>query len=1050
MATCGGALIRCTLVLSAVLVSTSHILIDPDQRSRQYDGHGGLSAGASSRLLFDYPEPHRSDILDYLWKPSFGASLAICKVEIGGDVQSTDGSEPSHMHTSKDENYSRGYEWWLLSEAKKRNPLIKSYALSWGTPGWVGNGSYFSDDNIRYQTSWVKGARDAWNVTVDYIGVWNERSWGNVQYIKELRAALNAAGFESTKIVGSDGGIPADQIKALSTDPVFAAAEHIQGTHYPCARAQPAGFWEIQPTQTYWSDEDFSTIGGDWAGAGCWGRSLLQNWVKLNATATISWSTIWSVYDSWRYFGNGLMYAYQPWSGNYTVPPAVWTSAHVTQFAQPGWQYLTGTGSGMLPGGGSWTAMVPPSSTRAPRSGGRSTVSGAGAADFSLVLEKLEGDCLRCKVGPTTDEVVSFQLAGALLGVETLAMWLTNSSASFERQSDVHVDSSGVFSLLAPRDHMITLTTTTGQTKGQAGTCSGDTICSGTYEPFPFPYNQTYDHDQAGAASGMAPYHADNAGAFELRGDPTGSGQHLLQASPRYPKATSWVLDYDPITSLGSTDWANLAASADVMLMPPVPAYARDDTLVPLPTASGVLTDWSSDPISMGVYAGVCVRQVDQSASGFCLLVGVNLCIGQGEFLNGTGWVLQAGAMHLQRATGTVLAFGSVELGLQQYHSVELGVQGQRLRASLDGAVLADLPNTQSQIPPVGLVALRSSFTYTQFDNLQIKPFSESIPAASSEMFFDKHLLWPPLRSPGGPQDPALPLATADGLFGCAFTVGASPVVVDAVARFGAGFKASETHVIMIIEASSNTTVAQATVDLSNGTMADLFGWVWADLAHPLTLRNGTKYFLVSSERTGGDTVYDSKVIVQARSGLLIGYPTPTYHDRLGWHHADDVRVHTVISKATHECWDTRDSSTLDTWSCVTDGHNELFNYSAATGMIVTGTKDQGGGGTCVTARKATAAQLPATSLLSECDSANPLQQFTYESRDLSLRLRSDHTMCLSSGPVGLNAAVLLQSCSSPVSASQQWQFGSFEPQPAEVRSEWGNSFGPLNLRTAA
>ena len=37
-------------------------------------------------------------------------------------------------------------------------------ALQWGVPGWVGNGSYFSDANIAYQTSFVKGARDVYNI----------------------------------------------------------------------------------------------------------------------------------------------------------------------------------------------------------------------------------------------------------------------------------------------------------------------------------------------------------------------------------------------------------------------------------------------------------------------------------------------------------------------------------------------------------------------------------------------------------------------------------------------------------------------------------------------------------------------------------------------------------------------------------------------------------------------------------------------------------------------------------------------------------------------
>ena len=58
--------------------------------------------GATSRLLYDYPESKRSAILDYLYRPNFGASLTMCKVEIGGDGQSTDGAEASHMHTRHD------------------------------------------------------------------------------------------------------------------------------------------------------------------------------------------------------------------------------------------------------------------------------------------------------------------------------------------------------------------------------------------------------------------------------------------------------------------------------------------------------------------------------------------------------------------------------------------------------------------------------------------------------------------------------------------------------------------------------------------------------------------------------------------------------------------------------------------------------------------------------------------------------------------------------------------------------------------------------------
>jgi len=93
---------------------------------RMFEGVGGLSGGgATSRLLPDYVEPQRSDILDFLFTPGLGASLHVLKVEIGGDTESTEGTEASHQHTEHDEDYHRGYEWWLMREAKKRNPDIK-------------------------------------------------------------------------------------------------------------------------------------------------------------------------------------------------------------------------------------------------------------------------------------------------------------------------------------------------------------------------------------------------------------------------------------------------------------------------------------------------------------------------------------------------------------------------------------------------------------------------------------------------------------------------------------------------------------------------------------------------------------------------------------------------------------------------------------------------------------------------------------------------------------------------------------------------------------
>lgn len=70
-----------------------HFTIDFSSKGRTFDGVGAISGGgATSRLLPLYPEPQRSEILDYLFKPGFGASLHNFKVEIGGDDQSTQGN----------------------------------------------------------------------------------------------------------------------------------------------------------------------------------------------------------------------------------------------------------------------------------------------------------------------------------------------------------------------------------------------------------------------------------------------------------------------------------------------------------------------------------------------------------------------------------------------------------------------------------------------------------------------------------------------------------------------------------------------------------------------------------------------------------------------------------------------------------------------------------------------------------------------------------------------------------------------------------------------
>src|SRR3954453_19875231 len=139
----------CLAATAAVVASAgpaeaaTSVTINGAAAGRTFDGVGAISGGGgNSRLLIDYPEPQRGQILDYLFKPGYGAAMQILKVEVGGDTNSTSGSEPSHEHTRGDLNCNRGYEWWIMEQAKARNPAIKLAALPWGAPGWIGNGTF--------------------------------------------------------------------------------------------------------------------------------------------------------------------------------------------------------------------------------------------------------------------------------------------------------------------------------------------------------------------------------------------------------------------------------------------------------------------------------------------------------------------------------------------------------------------------------------------------------------------------------------------------------------------------------------------------------------------------------------------------------------------------------------------------------------------------------------------------------------------------------------------------------------------------------------------
>ncbi len=631
---------------------TSSITLDGQGTGRIFDGVGALSAGASSRLLQDYAEPYRSQILDYLFKPDYGASLQHLKVEIGSDVNSTDGSEPSFARTRAEmthPNFSRGYEWWLIKEARKRNPQITLDSLPWGAPGWIGNGHFYSQDMADYVAKFIQGAKSRHNLDIQYTGIWNEAPYESA-YVKMLKKTLLRNRLP-TRIVCCDL-MPNQQqwsrvTDDMSKDPEFRNAVSVIGVHYPdVVKAATAPEAARKSGKPLWASEDefyFYTRGlsRNWSP---FAESLAMiynlNYIRDQITVTEIWSPVTSYYDNLAAPGSGLMRANTPWSGHYEVLPMIWVTAHTTQFAQPGWQYID-SACGFLGSGGSHVTLKSPS-----------------GKDYSVVIETVNAK------GP---QRADFRIAGGL-SQGTVHVWETNANKTFELIGDIQPHDSS-FSIVLDSNSIYSLTTTTGQHKG--------TTTPPPAAPFPFPYTEIFENTKLGQSPR---YIADQDGAFEVHPCTGRPGNCLEQMITKKP--IPWGPLPDPYTYLGSADWRDYTVSTDTML-----EGAGQVTLLGRIDDANVFEDHKAP-----------------FPSAYVLLVHWN---GSWELLS------------TKYKEPTVrLMTGRVQFPVRKWHHLELAFHGSEIKASIDGALVAQVDNKTHDH---GMAGIGSAWNQAQFDNFSVR-----------------------------------------------------------------------------------------------------------------------------------------------------------------------------------------------------------------------------------------------------------------------------------------------------------------------------------------
>lgn len=543
--------------------------------NKLYRGLGMVSGNNSSRLLLDYkdenPEKY-NEILNYIFGAD-GIGITHLKLEMGSDINSSSGTEPSVMRTEDEKaDVTRGAGFQLAADAKKINPDLTLDMLWWSEPLWISNAEDVYAARYKWYKSILDAAYETYNLTFDYVSANQNERRIDAGWIKYLSSHLKSEtdcpyDYSKIKIVAADEvgtwGIGTVMLK----DEELLNAVDVIGGHYSdwtndkikeLAADYGKEIWFSEGSSpmsysngTYKYDGSKSGL-SDINGVLDIANRIITMFPGGDMTLYEFQPVVSAYYDGVTYCQKQLITAEKPWSGYYTLDSGFYMSLHFSQFFKKGWCFIDGACAGDGKAGGDGHAIVDAVYSHM-------TAADSDSGDYSTVITN------------TTDSNITYNVTVKNLAKagQNVCVFETRGPDGnkydenyFKKINTITPQKNGddyTYSVTVKPYSMVTLSTLEAEEK----TYTSPTVDSVLALPYSDDYEYSdYPTDYLSTRGNAPRYTTDEGGAFEVQN--IDGNNVLMQIITPDTKANEWGGTPDPVTNFGDDRWFNYSVSVSV------------------------------------------------------------------------------------------------------------------------------------------------------------------------------------------------------------------------------------------------------------------------------------------------------------------------------------------------------------------------------------------------------------------------------------------------------------------------------------------------------